>query len=70
MEGNTLAAIITIIIWVLGLSFASGVLWEKVRSNHQDIEINRKENREAHKHIFDKLDELTKEMRIRNGNNK
>ena len=68
MESNYIAAVITILIWVLGLSFACGVLWEKVRGNCKDIEANRNENREAHKQIYDKLSDLTREMKIRNGN--
>ena len=68
MDGNYMAAVITILIWVLGLSFACGVLWEKVRGHSKDIETNRVENRDAHKQMYDKLNELTRELKVRNGN--
>ena len=50
-------------IWLLGLSFALGRLWEKVHDNCVDIENNRKENREDHRQIYNKLDDLVKMLK-------
>jgi len=71
---------IPVVIWLLGLSFSLGRMWEKVKGNCDDIERNRnelkadienyrKENKADHRLIFDKLDELVKLRSNGHGNN-
>jgi hypothetical protein len=70
MNWTVIGIAIPVVIWLLGLSFALGRLWEKVKTNCDDIqksmaeiEKNRKENREDHRLIFNKLEDVLKMMR-------
>ena len=64
-DAGTIAIVVTVLLWLIGLSFSSGRLWEKVRHNQTEIEREHEENREDHQQIFNKLDEMVK--LIRNG---
>jgi hypothetical protein len=60
-----IAIVVTVLLWLIGLSFSSGRLWERVRHNQVELDKEHNENRADHRQIFDKLDEMVK--LIRNG---
>ena len=65
IDTGLFAIIVTVLLTLLGLSASLGALSQKVKGHDKDINANRLENREDHKQIFCKLDEINKY--IRNG---
>lgn len=65
IDTGLLGVVITVLFAIIGLAASSGVLSQKVKQHDKDINSNRAENREDHKQIFDKLEEINKY--IRNG---
>jgi len=61
---SALAAIfITILLSLIGMGVAWGTLHEKVKGNSKQIEANYKQNREDHLMIFNKLNEIQRDLK-------
>ncbi len=67
IDTEMLGIIVTVLIAVIGLAAALGALSQKVKQHDKDIYLNREENRQDHRQIFDKLEEINKFMRNGNG---
>ena len=67
LDTGTVAILVTILLALLALSAAWGTLREKVKSIRYDIDKDRKDNREDHQRMFDKLDKIDRGI---NGNRK
>lgn len=62
INAGMVAVFVTILLSLLGMAVAWGTLREKVKQHDKDIESNRNENRQDHKLIFQKLDDIKKEI--------
>ena len=60
-----LGIIITVLLAILGLAVAWGALGQKVRGHDKELTLQHNENREDHRQIFCKLEEIS--TSIRNG---
>ena len=76
LDSSFIAITITILLAIIGLAAAWGALGQKVKGQGKTIEINRKEidkdierlhteNREDHRQIFSKLEEINNYIRNR-----
>jgi len=65
IENSLLAMGITTFIALLSFAAWVGALHQKVKQNKEDIASDRRDNRNDHRLIFDKLEEIN--MYIRNG---
>lgn len=57
------AILITTLIALLGMAVAWGTLREKVKNNCKDIESNYKQNREDHQMLFNKMEDIQRDVR-------
>ena len=57
--------LVTVLIALLGMSASLGALSQKVKQNKERIDTDRKDNRDDHHQIFNKLEDINKF--IRNG---
>ena len=64
-DSGMIAVSVTVLIAIIGLAASLGALSQKVKGHDREINANRLENREDHRQIFCKLDEINKY--IRNG---
>ncbi len=78
IDTGMLAIFVTVLLAIVGLAVAWGALGQRVHNQGQTIEANRRaaeknterlhtENREDHRQIFAKLEEINKFMRNGNG---
>ncbi len=72
IDSGIVAVCVTVLLAILGLAAAWGALGQRVKQHEKDISDNRcemdtfrKENRDDHRVIYDKLEEINKY--IRNG---
>ena len=57
--------LVTVLIALLGMAASLGALSQKVKQNKERIDTDRKDNRDDHHQIFNKLEDINKF--IRNG---
>jgi len=67
VDSSLIAIIITILLSIIGLAVAWGALGQKVKRHDKDIDRLHSENREDHRQIFNKLEEIN--AYIRNSKN-
>lgn len=65
VETGMAAIMITVLLSLVGMGVGWGTLRERVSHHSKAIETDRKENREEHHQLFQKLDEIKDE--IKNG---
>ena len=65
IDTGMLSIFVTVLIAVIGLAASVGALYQKVKQNKEEISSNRKDNRDDHRQMFDKLNEINNY--IRNG---
>ena len=65
IDTGLLASITTILLAIIGLAFSTGIIFTKVKRNEKDIICDRQDNRDDHKQMFQKLEEINNY--IRNG---
>ncbi len=63
LDTAVVAIIVTILLSIIGLAAAWGSLGQKVKRHDCDLQCQRRENREDHTRIFDKLEEINNYMR-------
>ena len=67
-DAGTIAVLITVLLSLLGLATAWGVMIERVKNIRCDVDKERKDNREDHQLMFEKLDRIERSLNgARNG---
>ena len=62
LDVGTVAIFISILLALLAMSAAWGTLREKVKNIRYDIDKERKDNRDDHQRMFDKLEKIDREL--------
>jgi len=65
IDTGMLGIFITVQIAIIGMAASLGALSQKVKHNKEQIDSDRKDNRDDHRQIFSKLEDINKF--IRNG---
>ena len=65
IDTGMLGIFITVLIAIIGMAASLGALSQKVKHNKEQIDSDRKDNRDDHRQIFSKLEDINKF--IRNG---
>ena len=63
LDAAIIGVVITVLLALLGFAGACGILSERVKNNRIDIDADRKQNRDDHRLIFSKLEEIRNEIR-------
>ena len=63
IDTGMLAIFVTVLITIIGLSASLGALSQKVKNHGEQISSDRKDNRDDHQQMFNKLDEINNYMR-------
>ena len=67
LDSSQVAIFVTVLISLVAMGVAWGTLREKVKGNRIDLDDDRKQNREDHQRLFDKLSEINKCLAKMNG---
>lgn len=65
IDAGTTAIMVTVLLALITMGAAWGTLRERVSKTSEEVKLNRVENRQEHKHLFEKLEEIRAE--IKNG---